>query len=206
MRRHPTQIRYTLIAAYCWQRSQEITDTLVELLINLIHRIGTRAERTVDKEILKDIKRVHGKNRLLYEFASASIANPDETVRNVIYPIASEQTLRDLIVEFKQHGTYEQRVQIVMRGSYSHHYRRMVPAILKTLAFFSTNTALKPLLAALELIRKYADKNQAFYPETEDIPLEGIVPSSWLPLVKQGERVNRICYAWLSDKNFLLTH
>lgn len=194
VRRHPTQIRDTLIAAYCWQRSQEITDTLVELLINLIHRIGTRAERTIDREILKDIKRVHGKNRLLYEFASASIANPDETVRNVIYPIASEQTLRDLIVEFKQHGTYEQKVQIVMRGSYSHHYRRMVPAILKTLAFFSTNTALKPLLAALELIRKYADKNQAFYPETEYIPLEGIVPSSWLPLVKQGERVNRISY------------
>lgn len=58
VRRHPTEIRYTLLAAYCWQREQEITDTLIELLISLIHRIGTRAERTVDKQLLKEIKRV----------------------------------------------------------------------------------------------------------------------------------------------------
>jgi hypothetical protein len=44
------------------------------------------------------------------------------------------------------------------------------------------------------LIRKYADKNQSHYPETEDVPLDGIVPPSWLPLVKQGQRVNRISY------------
>jgi TnpA family transposase len=81
-----------------------------------------------------------------------------------------------------------------MRSSYSHHYRRMVPLILETLTFSSTSTAPKPLLAALELIRKYADKNQSHYPETEDVPLDSIVPASWLPLVKQGQRVNRISY------------
>ena len=32
------------------------------------------------------------------------------------------------------------------------------------------------------------------YPETEDVPLDGIVPNSWLSLVKQGQRVNRISY------------
>src|SRR5207248_3057309 len=64
----------------------------------------------------------------------------------------------------------------------------------QVLTFSSTTTAPKLLLDALELIRKYADKNQAFYPETEDVPLTSIVPASWLPLVKQGQRVNRISY------------
>ncbi len=36
LRRHPAAIRYTLIAAFCWQRSQEITDSLVELLVQII--------------------------------------------------------------------------------------------------------------------------------------------------------------------------
>jgi hypothetical protein len=164
------------------------------LLINLIHRIEKRAERTVDRQILKDVKRIRGKHRLLYEVAQVSIEKPDGTVKEVIYPVAPEQTLRDLVQEFKAGGSYEQKVQVLMRSSYSHHYRRMVPLILETLNFSSTSTAPQRLLAALELIRKYADKNQSHYPETEDVPLDGIVPASWLPLVKQGQRVNRISY------------
>jgi TnpA family transposase len=50
------------------------------------------------------------------------------------------------------------------------------------------------VVTALDLIRKYADKNQINYPDTETIPLEGIVPDKWLPLVKQGQRINRISY------------
>ena len=197
IRRHPEHIRYTLLSAYCYQREQEITDNLLDLLINLIHRIEKRAERTVDRQILKDVKRIRGKHRLLYEVAQVSIERPEGTVKEVIYPVAPEQTLRDLVQEFKADGSYERKVQVLMRGSYSHHYRRMVPWILKTLTFSSTSTAPKPILAALELIRKYADKSQSHYPETEDVPLDGIVPAAWLSLVKQGQRVNRINYELL---------
>jgi TnpA family transposase len=194
IRRHPDHIRYTLLSAYCSQREQEIIDTLLDLLINLIHRIEKRAVQTVNKEVLQDAKRIGGKHKLLYEVAQASLEKPDGTVKEVIYPVVGEKTLHDLVEEFKSGGSYEQKVQVLMRGSYSNHYRRMVPLILQVLTFSSTTTAPKPLLDALELIRKYADKNQAFYPETEEVPLEGIVPDSWLSLVKQGQRVNRISY------------
>lgn len=130
----------------------------------------------------------------MYEVACASIKNPDETVRKVIYPIAGEQILQDVVQEFTSSGSYEQKVQTIMRGSYSNHYRRMVPVILNILTFCSTNTTLQPLLTALELIRTYADKNQAEYPETESVPLDDVVPAAWLGLVKQGQRVNRINY------------
>jgi hypothetical protein len=67
IRRHPAKIRYTLLSAYCYQREQEIIDTLVDLLINLIHRIEKRAKQTVNKEIIRDVKRIEGKHKLLYE-------------------------------------------------------------------------------------------------------------------------------------------
>lgn len=47
LRRHPDDIRYTLVAAYCYLRRQEITDNLVELLIDIVHAIGARAEKKV---------------------------------------------------------------------------------------------------------------------------------------------------------------
>jgi hypothetical protein len=165
--RHPAPVRYTLLSAFCYQREQEITDTLIELLITLIHKIGARAKRIVEKEFIKDIRRVHGKNRLLYKVAEASIEKPEGKVKEVIYPVAPEQTLRDLVQEFKSGGSYEQKVRTVMRGSYSHHYRRMVPFILKSLLFCSTNETSKPIIAALDIMRKYADKTMVSYPETE---------------------------------------
>lgn len=47
LRRHPPEIRYSLIAALCWQRQHEIIDTLIDLLIQVIHKIGTRLENKV---------------------------------------------------------------------------------------------------------------------------------------------------------------
>ena len=193
IRRHPPQIRYTLLAVFCLVRAEEITDTLIELLISIIHKMGSRAKRKVNKEVIKDIKRVQGKGKLLYEMASASLENPEGSVKDVIYPVTGEQTLRDLIAEYKQSDLYDQRVQTIMRGSYSNHYRRMVPHILRALSFRASNDASEPVIAALELMRKYAEKNAAFYPE-EEVPIEGVIKPGQIDLVQQGQRINRIDY------------
>ncbi|MCA9918873.1 MAG: DUF4158 domain-containing protein, partial [Anaerolineales bacterium] len=76
IRRHPEVIRYTLLAAFCYLRSQEITDNLVDLLLGIIKRIGNNAEKRVERKILRDVKRVRGKGHILYEVAKVSIAQP----------------------------------------------------------------------------------------------------------------------------------
>lgn len=48
LRRHPEPIRYALLSIFFYLRGMEITDNLVELPIQIIHRIGVRAERKVD--------------------------------------------------------------------------------------------------------------------------------------------------------------
>ena len=47
LQRHPESIRYTMLAAFCWQRRKAIIDSLVELMIHVIHRISVRAEKKV---------------------------------------------------------------------------------------------------------------------------------------------------------------
>ncbi|MFC6010252.1 hypothetical protein [Nocardia lasii] len=101
LRDMPDSIRLTLLAALCWVRSAEITDALVDLLIELVHKVNTRADRRVGKELTADLRRVRGKDNVLFQLAEAAIDNPDDIVRNALYPVVGEKTLRELVREAK---------------------------------------------------------------------------------------------------------
>jgi TnpA family transposase len=199
LRRHPKAIRYTLIAAFCWQRSQEISDNLVELLVQIVHRIGINAERRVDKQLLEDFKRVDNKPHLLYQIATATLEHPDETVKAVVYPVATPKTLKAVVQEYHASTTYDQKVYTVMRSSYLHHYRRMVPKILETLEFRSNNEVHRPVVQALELLKKYQDSTQRYYASEEQLYVKGVLKSGWRNLIVETdsegkERINRVNY------------
>ncbi len=54
LRQHQDAIRYTLMAAFCIQRSQEITDNLIEILIQIIHRLDSRASKRINQQLIKE--------------------------------------------------------------------------------------------------------------------------------------------------------
>ncbi len=101
MRAHDTPMRLTLLAALCVLRSQEITDGLVDLLIQIVHKIQVRAEDHVEQEYVTRLKRIAGKDTILYHIAEAAVEHPDEPVREVVFQVASETLLRDLIKEYQ---------------------------------------------------------------------------------------------------------
>lgn len=81
---HPERIRLTLLAALCWSRRREVTDTLVDLLIAVVHKIGAKAERRVERELIADLRRVAGKTNLLFRLAEAALEHPDGIVSEVL--------------------------------------------------------------------------------------------------------------------------
>ncbi len=200
LRAHPDAVRATLIAALCVERQREITDGLIDLLIAMVHKIGATAERKVERELLMDLKRVTGKANLLYQVAEATLANPDERVRDVVYPIVGEQTLRDLVREYKATGpTYRFHVQTHLRASYRSHYRRVLPALLGVLEFRSNNAAHRPVIQALALLTRYATSKQRWFAPHEEVPIDGVVPSGWVDTVVRADhngraRIDRINY------------
>ena len=122
LRRHPDAARITWLAAFVYLRARSLTDDLVDLLIETVHRIGARAERKVERELLEDLKRVGGKHNLLFELAAATLAQPDGVVRDVVFPVVDEQTLRDLVKEGKATGPrYRTTLRTVIRNSYAGH-------------------------------------------------------------------------------------
>jgi TnpA family transposase len=200
IRRHSPEIKYGLLTCFFYARKREVADNLVDLLIQITHRIKVRAERKIDKQLIKDFRKVSGKNNLLFNIAENALAAPNGTVKDVIYPIANEQTLRALVKEFKSSGvSYQRKVHTVMRNSYGRHYGRMLPDLLAVLNFKSNNEVYRPIIDALELIKKYIATNIHYYPVHEHIPIEGVIRNKWRPLTIEHDeyndsRVNRINY------------
>jgi hypothetical protein len=200
LRRHPSPVRFTLLAAFCHLRTGELIDTLCDLLIDMIHKVSHRAEVKVERELVADFKRVSGKNTLLFEIAEAALKYPEEPVRTVVYPIANEQTLRDLVREFKATGpAYRQQLHTVMKSAYRSHYRAMLIRLLDTLEFHSNNDTHRPVLDALAIVKQYAGSRLHTYPAEIEVPLEGIVRGPWQETVTERDaqgapRINRLAY------------
>ena len=198
LRASPQRVRLSLLAALCWSRTAEITDGLVDLLIALVGRIDSRAERRVGQELLADLRRVHGKDDILFALAKAAIEQPDATVREALYPVVGEETLRDLVREGEADpGSFRRRVRATLASSYSAYYRRMLPRLLAALVFRCNNAAWRPVIDALELVSRWTAQpgTVRFYDADEVVPLDGIVPASWRDsVVDERGRVERVPY------------
>lgn len=198
LRAMPQPTRLTLLAVLCWSRTAEITDSLVDLLIEVVHKIRAHAENRVEKELVRDLKRVRGKQGLLFALAEAAVEHPDDTVRTALFPVVSETTLRQLVKEAKaSEQIFQQQVRKVIRGSYSNHYGRMLPRLLETLQFRCSNSAYRPVMEALELLGRHVDTpgQQRFYAPDEHVPFDGVVPDEWRQaVVDEHGKVERIPY------------
>ncbi|PRX59061.1 hypothetical protein B0I32_121165 [Nonomuraea fuscirosea] len=148
-------------------------DGLVELLIQLVHKISVRAEKKVENELSSEFRRVQGKYGILARLAQAALDLPEELVRKAIYPVVGTTTLADIIAEVKANEKeLRARVRVKLRGSYSRHYRRGLPKLLRALDFRCNNTTFQPVMDALKLLDRYADSEAVFYDRAETVPRE----------------------------------
>ena len=121
-------------------------------------------------------------------------------MREVVFPVIGEQTLRDLVKEWKATGpTYRITLRTVIRNSYQGHYRRMVPKLLAALEFHSNNDRHRPVMQALDLVKRFADTKIHVFPLDIEVPMDGVVRGLWRDAVmekdtKGRDRINRVSY------------
>jgi hypothetical protein len=185
----------TLLAALLAEREREVTDSLVDLLIATVHRIAARAERKVTAELVNAFRRVNGKEDILFAIAEASLGQPDEPVREVVYPAVTggEQTLRELVHEYKTKGpVYRRTVQTTLKASYTGHYRKGLIDLLDVLEFRPASAGARPVIEALGLIGRYARAgNLTYYPAGETAPGHRGTAGEWADLVYRPDKRGR---------------
>ena len=191
---HPDDGRWTLMAAYLHCREREITDSMVELLIATVHRINAHAETKTRDQFTGEIARkVTGKENILFRIAAAASRRPEGTVEGVVYPAADGlEVLLDLVREFELKGpAYRQARQRSFKASYTNHYRAGLIRILEALEFRSDSTVRRPVLEALELIKRYkAEHSPAtlYYARGEHVPVDGVIPPDLADLLHKTDK------------------
>ena len=176
-----------------------MVDGLVELLIQVTHRITVKAERRVVEELVEEAREVRGKAGILFRVAEAAVGPPGGVVREVIFPVVGEQTFEALVREARALGTPQsRRVHTAVRASYGSYYRRMMPRLLAALDFRSNNGTHRPLLDALDAIRRAEGEGRQYF-RADEIAVEGVIRPKWRDIVIEdapggGQRVNRINY------------
>ena len=199
LRRRQSATRFTLLAAFCWVRQREITDQLVDLLNQIVHKINGRAEQRVEMRLLTAFRVEAVDKDVVVRLLQAAIDHPDGQIQKILYPIASPEQLKLMVAQYRttSQRSYDRQVYTTLRASYGGHYRQMLPVMLKVLTFRSRT---RPrLIQAIDLLKRYVDTRRNTYPTSEDVPIKDIVPAQWEPLVVEqtetGEiRINRINY------------
>lgn len=101
-------------------------DGLVELLIQLGHKISVRAEKKVENEIVGEFRRVHCKNGILVNLAETALELPEE--------IGAEQALISVIATSYLLGVSTRRVdKLVEQLGIKHISKSQVSQMAKVL-------------------------------------------------------------------------
>ena len=73
----------------------------------------------------------------------------------------------------------------------------MLPSLLGALDFRCNNTAYRPVMDAVDLLRRYTSRPTRLkrYDADENVPIDGVVPREWRDAVVDGSgRVERVSY------------
>ncbi|MEU6191957.1 hypothetical protein [Nocardia sp. NPDC047038] len=168
----------TLLAVLCWVRAAEITDALVDLLIETgpqdRHTHGPAGGKGADQE-----PETGPRQRGHPVPPHRSSPRPsDDIVREAPVSGGRGDTLQQLVKQANANNqVFQARVRTVLCSSYSNHYRRMPPALPAALNFRCHNTAYQPDMVATELLQRYPsiDGRVRFY-DTYTLPRSRMWP------------------------------
>jgi len=185
LRRHAWPMRATLQAAFLHRRSEDLTDHLVDLLIECVHKMTKRADTRIGETLSQTLQKAPGKLLKLYRIAKASLAGRKHVVEDVIFPVASEGWLLGLVQEVESKKSFKENVRRALHRAYSGHYRQILPNLLNSLEFHTT-TQHQPIMQALKVMKAHLERKGTTYPKGIQVPFTGIVPSDWMPHVVEG--------------------
>src|SRR5208283_2200013 len=119
LRIHPDHVKYSLLASYAYCRTCEVVDDAIKMFIDLIHRMDLESDQQLDRELVRDLKRVEGKVQMLFRIANAVVKKPGGTIREVIFPEVNEETFQELATEYAATGDrFRTLQQKLMRRKY----------------------------------------------------------------------------------------
>jgi hypothetical protein len=86
MRAHPAPLRSALLACLIHQRTMDVLDHVVRMMLEIIRRLDTHTDQHRQKAWCRDSKRVTGQVQRWFPVAEAVVEEPEGTIRDVLWP------------------------------------------------------------------------------------------------------------------------
>lgn len=172
--------KYTHLIIFCFVKKIDISDTLVEILINITHKIFITGENRSKIQLskLKEIKQSYNNKQTLKILVDAILDSEDNIVKKAIYPKLSKKKLLTIQQQLSDNSsnTFNDLAYDNSRLSFSRYYRKIIAPILEVLEFDSSNE--KNLTNAIKLIKQNLNNRTIYYQSDQKNILNQIVKKS----------------------------
>ena len=195
MRGHPGTLGLGMYAIWLDSRTGELSDLLVEQLVDTVHNMRKSAEKRVTKRESRHVERAVDERMLLKRILEIFLKHPDGTFRDFLYPMMPPEQIRQVPGgSTTPEVSWSEPVFETMRSSWQRTYRRMLEPILTVVEFQSNNQVHRPLLDALLWLRAHVGDGVGRIP-AGTVPIEGVVAPKWRAAVVDGKgSVDRMGY------------
>ncbi len=194
IKRHPSRIKYAFLSIFVYIRRIETLDYLIDMLIEITKRIKRNSNKNAEIDTRKEGIRIKSPRETLYNILVEYRREPHRYMDHVFPSIVSEEAIDNTIEEFELEGvSFKDREKVYMLKSF-YHYRQIIPILFDLIAFNSNNLNFKPVIEAIELIKKYSRQKIHYYPDTEEVTINELVSSEWNKYVVNNGKVRRTAY------------
>lgn len=191
----PETNRYAQLIIFCFVRKTEISDSLVEILINTTHKVFNSGENRAKTQLskIKEIKKNYNNRHTLKILVDAILDSENTLVKEAIYPKLSKKNLLNIQEQLSRGkaNTFDDLSYNNSRTSFAHYYRKILAPIIEVLEFDSTNN--KELNHALKIIQENINNRIQYYPTDQTILINQVVKKSHRnKILADNNRVRRI--------------
>ena len=187
--------RYALLLIFCYVRRSEISDSLVELLIDIPNKISSRGKNRSKKALteVREIKKHYNLKKVLKLLLPTILEHKTSVVEKAIFPVLSESEIEEINKEISDDPeNYDDLSYSYSRRSYAQHYRRMLSPVMDALDFDSSSA--ENMMEGISLVKKNINSNSIYYSDDDYIPTDGVIKKSHIDKVLVEKRARRIDY------------
>ncbi len=188
LRRYSAKRQIGLYAVYLCSRQAEIIDSLIDVLIDAVHKIKTQADKRLRLELGKKLHQVYDTEKLLRAILEEALTRPNAKIKDVVFPIIDPVSAKAFLDKKKLRKNPTVETFEIMQRSWKLRYRSMLRDLLQTVEFHSNNMAYRPLRDALDWIHLNFDRRTKIIYGKDDIPIDGVVPDKYRQAVIRKDR------------------
>ena len=187
--------RYALLLVFCYVRRSEISDTLVELLIDIPNRISSRSKNRSKKKLSEasEVRKHYNLKKVVKLLVPTILKHKLCVIEKAIFPVLSEPELEEINEEVcGDPDNQDDLIYSYARKSYAQHYRRILAPVMDALDFDSSSA--ENMMEGISLVKRNINSNIIYYSDDDYIPTDGVVKKSHIDKVLEEKRAKRIDY------------